>query len=55
RLCHTAPGGGHAPAHPCGPQLIPEGPTGPAAELLGGLPVQGLPTHGLPVNGVPVG
>ncbi|MER7406137.1 hypothetical protein ABT373_27590 [Streptomyces sp. NPDC000070] len=38
-----------------GRQLLAEGPTGPAAKLLGGLPVEGLPTHGLPVNGVPVG
>ncbi|MEV5316458.1 ATP-binding protein [Streptomyces sp. NPDC052687] len=46
--------GGRA-AQPAAEQLLAEGPTGPAAHLLGGLPVQGLPTHGLPVNGVPVG
>jgi hypothetical protein len=42
-------------AQPAAEQLLAEGPTGPAAHLLGGLPVQGLPTHGLPVNGVPLG
>ncbi|MEG8276876.1 ATP-binding protein [Streptomyces sp. AHA2] len=51
----TAAGAGLAAAQPVAEQLLAEGPTGPAAKLLGGLPVQGLPTHGLPVNGVPVG
>ncbi|AXE88178.1 ATP-binding protein [Streptomyces sp. Go-475] len=51
----TATSAGLAAAQPVAEQLLAEGPTGPAAKLLGGLPVQGLPTHGLPVNGVPVG
>lgn len=51
----TAAGSGLAAAQPVAEQVLANGPTGPAAKLLGGLPVQGLPTHGLPVNGVPVG
>ncbi|MFD8230376.1 ATP-binding protein [Streptomyces sp. NPDC059696] len=51
----TAAGAGLAAAQPIAEQILAHGPTGPAAKLLGGLPVQGLPTHGLPVNGVPVG
>ncbi|MGW5614607.1 ATP-binding protein [Streptomyces sp. NPDC003877] len=51
----TAAGAGLTAAQPVAEQLLAEGPTGPAAKLLGGLPVQGLPTHGLPVNGIPVG
>ncbi|MEU1042370.1 ATP-binding protein [Streptomyces sp. NPDC005551] len=42
-------------AQPAVGQLLAEGPAGPVAGLLGGLPLQGLPTHGLPVNGVPLG
>lgn len=63
QLSTTLPGSGEAlgqgqtaaAAQPVAEQLLANGPTGPAAQLLGGLPVQGLPTHGLPVNGVPVG
>ncbi|MFJ4976057.1 ATP-binding protein [Streptomyces coeruleorubidus] len=51
----TATGAGLAAAQPVAEQLLAQGPTGPDAKLLGGLPVEGLPTHGLPVNGVPVG
>ncbi|MEU0216086.1 ATP-binding protein [Streptomyces sp. NPDC006265] len=51
----TADGAGLAAAQPVAEQALANDPTGPAAKLLGGLPVQGLPTHGLPVNGVPVG
>ncbi|MDQ1016779.1 ATP-binding protein [Streptomyces afghaniensis] len=51
----TAGGAGLAAAQPVAEQLLAEGSTGPAAQLLGGLPVQDLPTHGLPVNSVPVG
>ncbi|WDV54080.1 ATP-binding protein [Streptomyces coeruleorubidus] len=51
----TATGTGLAAAQPVTEQLLAEGPTGPAAQLLGGLPMEGLPPHGLPVNGVPVG
>ncbi|MFE1249942.1 ATP-binding protein [Streptomyces sp. NPDC058735] len=51
----TAAGAGLTTAQPVAEQLLAEGPTGPAAQLLGGLPLQGLPTHGLPVNGLPVG
>ncbi|GAA2769207.1 ATP-binding protein [Streptomyces indiaensis] len=51
----TAAGAGLAAAQPVAEQALANGPTGSAAQLLGGLPVQGLPTHGLPVNGVPVG
>lgn len=40
---------------PVAEKLLAEGPTAPAAGLLGGLPLQGLPTHGLPVNGIPLG
>ncbi|MGW1545019.1 ATP-binding protein [Streptomyces sp. NPDC002309] len=42
-------------AQPAIESVLAEGPTGPAAHLLGGLPVQGLPTHGTPVNGIPLG
>ncbi|QIJ64379.1 ATP-binding protein [Streptomyces sp. JB150] len=42
-------------AQPAAEQVLAEGPTGPFAHLLGGLPVQGLPTPGLSVNGVPLG
>ena len=36
-------------------EQLAEGPTGPAAKLLGGVPVQGAPTKGLPVNGLALG
>ncbi|MDQ0774918.1 hypothetical protein QF026_003384 [Streptomyces aurantiacus] len=42
-------------AQPAVADLLAEGPAGPVAGLLGGLPIQGLPTHGLPVNGIPLG
>ncbi|MEV6182484.1 ATP-binding protein [Streptomyces sp. NPDC052016] len=41
---------------PAAEQALAQGPTKPAAGLLGGLPVgEGLPTHGVPVNGIPLG
>ncbi|MFJ7339126.1 ATP-binding protein [Streptomyces sp. NPDC101110] len=46
-------GAGHA-AQPAAEQILANGPTGPDAQLLGGLPVQGLPTQGLPTQGLPV-
>ncbi|GGV78258.1 ATP-binding protein [Streptomyces massasporeus] len=49
----TLAGTGLAAAQPVAGQLLAQGPAGPAAKLLGGLPVQDLPAHGLPVNGVP--
>jgi hypothetical protein len=51
----AAVGAGLAAAQPAAQKVLAEGPTAPAAGLLGGLPVQGLPTHGLPVNGIPLG
>jgi hypothetical protein len=48
-------GEGLRAAQPAVGQLLAQGPAGPVAGLLGGLPIQGLPTHGLPVNGVPLG
>ncbi|MGX4690210.1 ATP-binding protein [Streptomyces sp. JNUCC 63] len=46
---------GLAAAQPVARDTLGNGPTKPAAGLLGGLPVQGLPTHGAPVNGLPLG
>ncbi|MHC3468180.1 ATP-binding protein [Streptomyces sp. 7R007] len=69
-LSHAVPGAGETAAHskdalesglatvqPVASQVLADGPTGPVAGLLGGLPVgqTGLPTHGLPVNGLPLG
>ncbi|MBQ1093991.1 ATP-binding protein [Streptomyces sp. B93] len=48
-------GTGITAAQPAVQQLLAEGPTGPAAALLGGLPTQGLPVKGTPVNGLPLG
>ncbi|MYW48264.1 ATP-binding protein [Streptomyces sp. SID161] len=50
-------GAGVAAAQPAVQKVLAEGPTAPAAALLGGLPLQntGLPTHGVPVNGIPLG
>ncbi|GHI92377.1 MULTISPECIES: hypothetical protein [Streptomyces] len=55
RISHT----GLTAAQPVVEELVAEqlneGPTEPAAKLLGGLPTQGLPTQGLGVNGLPLG
>ncbi|WP_225825163.1 ATP-binding protein [Streptomyces naphthomycinicus] len=52
-----AVGAGLAATRPAVQKALAQGPTAPAAGLLGGLPVQktGLPTHGVPVNGIPLG
>ncbi|MEU3252704.1 ATP-binding protein [Streptomyces sp. NPDC006997] len=50
-----AVGAGLTAAQPAVQQLLAQGPTGPAAALLGGLPTQGLPVQGTPVNGIPLG
>ncbi|MER5833090.1 ATP-binding protein [Streptomyces sp. NPDC002130] len=44
----TLAGTGLAAAQPVAGQLLAQGPTGPAAKLLGGLPTQGLPVNGVP-------
>ncbi|MFF5369298.1 ATP-binding protein [Streptomyces sp. NPDC013187] len=41
-------GTGLAAAQPVAGQLLAQGPTGPAAKLLGGLPAKGLPVNGVP-------
>ncbi|KOV91698.1 ATP-binding protein [Streptomyces sp. NRRL B-1140] len=44
----TLAGTGLAAAQPVAGQLLAQGPAGPAAKLLGGLPTKGLPVNGLP-------
>ncbi|MFB6843522.1 ATP-binding protein [Streptomyces sp. NPDC056373] len=41
-------GTGLAAAQPVAGQVLAQGPTGPAAKLLGGLPAKGLPVNGVP-------
>ncbi|MEU6664395.1 ATP-binding protein [Streptomyces sp. NPDC046727] len=50
-------GAGLAAVQPSVAKALAEGPTAPAAGLLGGMPVQntGLPMHGTGVNGIPLG
>ncbi|MBG0852956.1 ATP-binding protein [Streptomyces spinoverrucosus] len=50
----TALGAGLRAAQPAAESVLAEGPTGPAATLLGGMPVQGVPAHGTGVNGLPL-
>ncbi|WP_320778652.1 ATP-binding protein [Streptomyces sp. CRN 30] len=51
----TVLGQGVRAARPAVADMLREGPAGPVAHLLGGLPVKGLPMQGLGVNGLPLG
>ncbi|GAA2242117.1 hypothetical protein GCM10010145_05340 [Streptomyces ruber] len=48
-------GQGVRAARPAVADMLRQGPTGPVAHLLGGLPVEGLPMNGLGINGLPLG
>lgn len=48
-------GQGVRAAGPVVADTLREGPTGPVANLLGGLPIKGLPMQGLGINGLPLG